>query len=225
MIVSAAISRINYVLRGTDEDAPESGTDEWNYWVDTLNRKKDELYRDVSKQWRSSYDVESLGTVTANATPSYNLPTTFLGASSYVYVVTTDGNRHDFEICQPQERDSRKQQVFIAGMNPQVLYFTDEILATDQIVGGTLYMPGYYLPADMTTGTDTLPVDDPNWLCAAGAAEIAFNDLVYEDKATDLNAKANNLYSLMVKNNARGTYANPRNRRDSIPTNLRRSRY
>ena len=55
MLVSSAISRINYVLRGTDDDAPGVSTPEWLYWVDTLNRVKDGLYEDVAKNWDFSW--------------------------------------------------------------------------------------------------------------------------------------------------------------------------
>ncbi len=43
----------------------------------------------------------------------------------------------------------------------------------------------------------------------AVASEIAFNDITYEDKASDLNAKANALYRQMVSDERKGTYNNP----------------
>jgi len=45
--VTTAISGINYALRGVDDEAPLDGTEEWDYWLSVLNRKKDELFRDT----------------------------------------------------------------------------------------------------------------------------------------------------------------------------------
>jgi hypothetical protein len=213
VLVSAFLSKVNYALRGTDDDAPSFGSEEANYWVSLLNTKKDELYRDVTKNWSSAYDVRSLGTITASATPTYDIDTTnsdFLAASDRVYVVKTDTRRVYFDIIHPEERETTNQHVFIAGNNPQTLYFANEIKASDSIVGGTLYLPGYYLPADVTDATDDVPLPDPNWGVTAVAAELAFADITYEDRAPTLNDKANYLYNLMVKNNRRGTYKNPR---------------
>lgn len=215
MLVSEAISGINYALRGLDDDAPMAGTDEWNQWLHVLNQKKDELYRDVSTAWNESYEVRSLGTVTASATPSYNIPTDFLGAAGNgdgvgAYVVTTDGQRVNLLLVKPQEASSSARQVYISGRNPQTLTFTTEIEATENIVGGTLYLTGYFMPADMTSENDVVPLPNPQWGVFAAAGEIAFSDIIYENKATDINAKANNLYGMMKTANMRGISGAPR---------------
>ena len=143
MLVSAAIPRISYILRGTDDDPPESGSDDWNYWLDTLNRKKNELYRDTKKKWDSAYDVPSLGTVTASAALVFDLPANFLALSNNPYVIDTNGNRHELDLVEPQARETMRQSVFVAGFNPKKLYFANEIESDDAIVGGELFAPGY----------------------------------------------------------------------------------
>lgn len=211
MTLADFYTRVNYALRGIDEDSPTHGEDEANFWLDTLNRKKDEIYEDVTKNWRNVFESRSLGTITASATPSYNLPTDFIGLSGDenstngvgggVYVVKTDGNLEYISIINPEQRDSVNRNAYIAGFDPQKLYFTTPIVSTDGIYGGTLYAPGYYMPADVEDETDVLPFLDPNWAVMAVASEIAFSDITYEDKAPDLNAKANALYERMVKKN------------------------
>lgn len=202
MNVTTAISGINYALRGTDDDPPTSG-DEFNYWLSVLNRKKDELYRDTTVNWPENYDVDSLtGTVAISAAPQFDLADTFICPSgelahSGIYVIDTDGKRHDLDLIEARDR-STKQQVFIGGSNPQKLYFTQPIVAGDELIGGTIYVSGHYMPADFTTGTNELPFIDPQWAVMATAAEIAYNDITYEDRAEGLNAKANNLYQQMV---------------------------
>ncbi len=276
MLVSEFIDRVNYVLRATEDDAPTESSDEWTYWIDTLNRKKDELFEDVTKQWRFSfketapnepgtvatsatttltgtstnftdYQVgdkltvsgeteRTIATITsdtvltvtvafsntasgktfthksiiASADQSYSLHRNFLAPSDSAYVTDTSSNRLYFEIIQPQERDYYTQQVYISGDQPQVLTFTSTIESTDSLVGGTLTVPGYYMPDDVDANSDSVPLPDPDWGVMAVASEIAFNDITYEDKAPDLQVKANALFSQMVARNRRGTYRNPR---------------
>lgn len=225
MDVTTAISAINYELRGTDEDAPIEGSDEWNYWLHFLNRKKNELYSDVKKNWPESFATQSIGTITASATPSYNMPAGFIAASgddkgigAYVINGTT---RHDLLLVKPHQVYKSNRVVYIQGVNPRVLKFADEITATDQIVGGTLYVPGYYMPDDLTAGTDDLVFPDPYWGVLATASDIAFNDVTYEDKAEGINAKANNLYKLMEENSINGFHG----KEQSAKTNTPRAAY
>lgn len=220
MLVSEYITRLNYALRGIDDDAPISGSDEWNYWLSVLNRKKDELYEDVTKQWSVTYEARGLGTIAASAAPSFDLDDDFLAPSDSIYIVTNEGVRRDYVLIKPQEKNPHRQEAFIAGQEPQVIYFTKEILAGADIIGGTLYLPAYFMPDDFTDENDTVLLPDPNWGVLAAAAEIAGNDIVYEDKEANLTAKANNLYDLMVKKNRRGTFLNPR----KAQTNVQRIR-
>jgi hypothetical protein len=218
MLVSEAIAKINYALRGLDDSAPESGSDEWNYWLSVLNTKKDELYKNAKLNLTDTFDVREVGTITASAAPEYTLDDDFIAPSDSIYCVDDDDRRTDFTLIAPKERNPRVREVFIAGVNPKTLYFTNEILSTDNIVGATLNVPGYYLPEDMTTASDDLPFSDPYWAVFATAAEIAFNDLVYEDKAPDLQTKANNLWEQLVSTNRTITYGNTR----KVPTRVQR---
>lgn len=224
MDVTTAISGINYALRGVDDDAPLDGSDEWNYWLSVLNRKKDELFRDVNKQWSVSFDIQSIGTITASSTPSFNIPSDFLAASgdgygAGAYVLNGDV-RTDLLLVKPQEITKSNRVVYISGTNPQVLKFADEITADDVIVGGTLYLNGQFLPADMTAAADVVPFPDPQWGVLSSAAEIAYNDVTYEDKAEGLNARANNLYHLMETANRKGFHKGPR-KLAYVTTNIR----
>jgi hypothetical protein len=151
---------------------------------------------------------------------AYNLNTRFLRPSDDVYVTSTPSQRFDFHLLKPQLRDFVANPVYISGLNPQTLTFVDDILTGNQIIGGTITVGGYFLPKDMTAYADTVAIPDPNWLAMATAAEIAFNDVSYEDKFSDLNSKANSLYMAMKAANRRGTITNPR----FIPTRVSRIR-
>lgn len=211
MTLTQFYTRTSHLLRGIDEDPPTHGDDEAIYFLDTLNRVKDDLYQDTEKNWRNTYEVRSIGTITASAAPVYSLPTDFLalsgnenstaGAGGGVYIIKTDGNRVDVNVIKPEERDSVNRAAFIAGSSPEKLYFTTPIVAGEDIIGGTLYAPAYFMPADLSAEADVLPFLNPNWACTAVAAEVAFNDITFEDKAPDLNVKANDLYKKMLKRN------------------------
>ncbi len=218
MLVSEFLTHVNYALRGIEDDAPAIGTDEASYWIATLNRKKNELYQNSKVLFDETWSVESLGSITADTEPTFNTDTDLIAPSDYVYAIDSNGQKKYFDIIKPRERPTTGRQFYLAGMNPKVLYCTNEIEATDDLVGGTLYLPGYYMPANVSSGTDPVPLPDPYWGVLSVASEIAFGDITYEDRAEGLNAKANNLYMQMVRNNRRGTYNNPR----KTPTNVYR---
>lgn len=283
MDVSTFLQRVNYAFRGTDDDAPDIGDDDANFWISTLNRKKNELYRDTSKQWRTTYKaqapvepgtVATAGTTTLTGTGTYftdyrvgdkivvsgetvrtiatissdtsltvtsafsntasaltfsrqiiiedgvleyNLHRDLITPSDRLYVVKTDGQKSFLGFDQPQTRDYVNRIVSVVGVNPQAVIFSQDIESTDQLVGGQLYVPGYYMPADVSAATDLIPLPDPEWGVMAVAAEASLNDITYEDKSADLQAMANSLYKAMVRNNRRGTYGNPR----TVPTNVK----
>lgn len=154
-------------------------------------------------------------TIIATGVQSYSVHRSFLTpATSSFGSLTAQDIR--YRISRPQENDRFTLNTYLSGRGPQILTFQDNILSGDQIVGGTLKMPGFYIPDDMAAATDIVPVDDPYWLVYATASELAFNDLTYSDKAPDLNAKANNLYSQMAQNNRRGTSGYPRTARTNV---------
>lgn len=219
MVVSDAISKINYALRGTDDDAPQPGDEDYTYWLSVINSKKDDFAQDIKQHWASLFDIQPAVGVIADSTQSYALPANFLAPSDEIYVTDTNGQRHYFTVVKPQERSRNgSSEVFISGNNPKKLNFSADITVDSPLVGGSIQVPGYYRPDDMTTGTDTLPFDDPNWGVMASAAEIAFNDVVYETKAADLTAKANELYKNMAMANRTLTHGNAR----KIPYNIQR---
>jgi hypothetical protein len=218
----------NYILRNTEGDAPIFGTEESNYWLGLLNLKINELYRNSRVLFDTTWDIKSLGTIIASATPTYLIQDDSLTPVEYrliapsdeAYIITTDDQKVSVQLIKPRQRTDHNRKAYIAGVNPQTLYFTNEIKAGENIVGGELFLPGYYMPDALDSTTDELPLPDPYWGVMSVAAEIAFGDIIYEDKAEGLNTKANNLYSQMVRANRRGTYRNPK----QIPYNNYRIR-
>lgn len=209
MLIGPFFQRVNFNLRGTDDDAPTQGGDDYPYWIDTYNRIKDEVYGNVTQRWTEGWQVLSLGTIIAATIPTFDIDPTYLGMSDVAYIIDPDGKYHEYDITDPQSRDPRCRQVYIAGQNPKKLYFTNPIAANEVIIGGELFLPGYYLPADAVNDASVVLLPDSNWGAMKMAAELAFNDLTYEDKAPDLNAKAENMYRMMSNRNRMRGAKNP----------------
>lgn len=277
MTLTEFIKRVNYALRGTDDEVPTLGDDDWKYWTSLLNRKKDELvdeknyasnfnrtapnepgtvattaasavitgtgtnftdYRVGDKFTVSGETEKTILSITSdtvmNATTnmantataktfthknivavgvqSYYLHRSFTEPSDHVSVLDTNGQYHYFDIIKPQERVHTTQNCWISGRNPKKVTFEADLSASDSIVGGTLHVPGYYRPDDVldTDANAVIPMDDPNYGVMAVAAQVAFNDIEYDDKFADLNGQANELLKQMNRRNRRGTYGNPR---------------
>lgn len=212
MTVADFLTHVSYALRGTDDDSPTLGTDEANYWVATLNRLKNSLYQDSKVLWDATWSEESLGSITATTTPTFNCDTTLIAPSDWVRALDANSKSVYYKIIKPRQRPINGRAFYLSGMNPQVLSCTDEIKSTEDIVTGTLYLPGYYMPADVNAadGAAVLPLTDPYWGVIATAAEVAFGDIIYEDKAEGLQARANDLQRKMIRANRRGTYNDPK---------------
>ena len=286
MTVSEFVTACNFSLRGIDEDPPATGSDEFTFWLNTLNRKKNELYNNSKVLWDATFEVSppnetgtvaTAGTTTltgtstrftdyrvgdkltvsgetvrtidtitsdtvltvsvafsntdsgltftrdtiiATAVQDYNLHRSFIAPANKIYVLTTADDKVYSDIIKPRQDDGINSNVYIHGVNPKTLTFNTDIESTDSVVGGSLFVPGYYMPDDVSLETDELPLPDPYWGVMATAAEIAFGDITYEDRAEGLNTKANALYMQMVRANRRGTYGEPK----KSPTNVYRVR-
>ena len=103
-------------------------------------------------------------------------------------------------MSRPQRRYSVdiNPDVYVSDINPQKLTFIADIVSTNQIVGGTLKIPGYYKPVDMVVTADLVSVDDPEWLVLAAASELARNDSAKQEQFPNLTGMANDLYDKMI---------------------------
>lgn len=214
MLVSTLLQRVNYALRGIDDVTPSENSDEASYWLSVANQKKDEWARDSFEQWNSLFSERTLTTPIAANIQSYVVPADFIAPSDHIKIVN-NGITYTLGIVPPELREYGK--AYISGKN---LVLTEVISADSPFVGGSIVLPGYWIPSDMSNFSDEVPVDDPSWLVYAVASEIAFSDVSYEDKAVDIQAKANERYAAMKQNNLRGTATNPL----IIQTNVRRIR-
>lgn len=139
-------------------------------------------------------------TIVAVATTSYKLPRRLFQPSDFARVVKTDASYVDYQIIKAQQRSVPSgQSTYIHGLNPKKITFSQTIEAG--LAGGTMTVPGYYIPAELVDSTDVVPVDDPVWLVYITASELARNDPAKEDQFPILAGMANELYSRMSNAN------------------------
>ena len=216
MLVSTLFDEINQNYRGSDDVAPTEGTTDADSWLIVINQKKDQWATDPFESWSSLFVERNLSATVVAGDDTYALDTDFIRVSDRIYVTDTSGNKHHFLVIAPEERDI-KDGVYIVG---HTLYFNGNTPTGTALAGGTITVPGYYLPDDLTAFSDTVPVDDPHWLAKEVAAQLAFNDVSYEDKAPDIQGQANDLYIKMKQANRDSNALSMR----TIPTNVQRIR-
>ena len=77
--------------------------------------------------------------------------------------------------------------------------FSANITSVNPYLNGILKVAGYYIPNDLVSATDEVPVDNPDWLVYAVAAELARNDAAKDDQFSNLMGMANELYIEIAK--------------------------
>lgn len=196
MIASDFLLDVYRAYRGKiDSRAPAWGSDKANVAIDIANRKQREWATDPRNKWNSLFEIASVGTVDTN-TLTYDLDDTFFMSSDYAKIVKTDGSYVEYPIVKAQQRNALSgQALYIHGSDPKKITFAQDI--DSSLDAGTLYVPGYYIPADLTLSTSVVAVDDPSWLVYITASELARNDPAKDDQFPTLVGMANDRYQKM----------------------------
>jgi hypothetical protein len=123
------------------------------------------------------------------------------GATFTDYSVIPNDRQKDFANLQ---RTFQNNYVIPVGRN---LNFNRAFAATDPQYGGTIYVNGYGYagpnpaPAYLVNATDVIPIDIPNWLVYATAAQYDANDVTRQQLVPRLEQKANAIMETMKSNN------------------------
>lgn len=67
--------------------------------------------------------------------------------------------------------------------------------------GGSLTIPAYIMPEEVSADGDEIPVDNPNWLVLITAAEFIRNDITRQNQYGTLVAEANEAMRRMREDN------------------------
>lgn len=154
--------------------------------------------------WKSLYNPKvSCGTV--SATDTFALDASIHKISQNlddpVRILWTDGtNFTDYTVVPADRLKSYPNDKAVAKVGGNLVF--SKAFTTDSAEsGGTIYVPAYTLPAQLTTDSDVIAVDDPNWLVTICAAEYVRNNLVRQNQYPNLLTEANELMKKMVENN------------------------
>lgn len=209
MTVTDAIST-SYLLATGKPTAPSSGTSKYNRILGLLNVFSRGWANEPGVDWQSlRLWANVTGTVTATAT--FAIPTTLdrvsKDANDPVRILHSDGITESEYTIVPAERlyesGSRVRgasggTVAIVGSN---LVFDTAFTADSPQFGGTIQVPGYKVVATLSSGSDAIEVDDPDWLCYMVAAEYVRNDITRVQQYGNLVALANNAMNGMKEAN------------------------
>lgn len=208
---------------------PASGTSKYLQMVMTANDLKNIWATDAKVHWDSLFSQNNnIGTV-ASPTLSYNLPASVFYLSDYVYVLLNDGsgNTQRFKVVHPESRNDDANGIGINGADfgdptcyltgsykggsgqMAINFVTPWSQMSAALIGGTIQAGTYVLPADMVNNSDIVPVNNPEWLVYALAAELARNDPAKEDQFETLNGIANDIYKKMVLDNQGNSFQQP----------------
>lgn len=201
MILSEFFQDVQIAYKGNLK-VPESGSDKYTVYLALANRKLKEWATDPYTGWNSLYREEAIGTVSLS-TRDYELEDEFIRPSDYA-IISIDDATHEVPLIQPEQASTNSGAAYIHGNNPKVLTFTETV--SDRYNGGSLILPAYYLPDALVNPTDTIVVDDPNWLVYAVASELARNDYSKDDQFGNLAGIANDLYQKMKEANDNNSY-------------------
>lgn len=150
--------------------------------------------RETDNPWESRFEERELGVATADL--SYELDDDVLRlADDYVIIRHTDGRELHYTKISRHERRGYRQGVYESG-SPKKITFTEAI--PEEFRGGMIIVGVTTLPDALQAQSDTVPVDDPDWLVLATAALLCLNDPAKNYKYEDLNGLANEKYRQML---------------------------
>ena len=156
-----------------------------------------------ASDWSSLRDSNILiGTVTA--TDTFTLPTTvnYISKSQYdtVKITRLDGTVDEYATV-PIDALHRYTGNYCAqkGRN---LVFAQSFTSTSPQIGGTINAPVYLYASRLVDSSSTVPVDDPNWLIVASAAQAASASIVKQNMYPDLLQESSALMGNMISSDS-----------------------
>lgn len=199
------LNQIYYAYKGKDTSRhPAWGTPKASTAIAIANRKQREWATDGRNKWNSLFEIRALSSAIDDQTTTYDLDGDFFQPSDYARIVKTDGSVYEYPITQAQKRNDYDQAIYIHGSKPKQITFAQTI--DSGLDGATIYVPGYYLPADITSASQFIVVDEPNWLVYITASELARNDASKDDQYVNLVNQANDIYRKMSDSNRDSGY-------------------
>lgn len=190
-----------------------SGTTKWLKILGIANLEIQNWYNEPDVDWYSLYDPAFvIGTI--SNTDTYTIDTDTVRKLSAqdgdnVRILYTDGVGYaDYEIVSPDRLKDysagvTKQSNFgnYAARIGDQLVFNHTFVTGDPMFGGSITAPVYLFPDPLVGDSDTIPVDNPNWLVLKTAAEYVRTDITRQNMYPDILTEANDAMVRMKSDN------------------------
>lgn len=191
-----------------------TGSTKWLKILAIANLYIDQWIDEPNVDWESLRLPSTTTTLTAvTATDTFAYDTTLVRKISdheqdFIRILHTDGSTFtDYEtIPTNRQKDyangQRTYQDNFITASQNKLQFNRAFNATDPQFGGTIFLPAYGYAAHVTADTDVIPVDIPNWLVFATAAEYIRTDVTRQPQYGNIINEANQIMNVMKQNNS-----------------------
>ena len=204
MIVSDFVAKV--ILKATGKvSTSTSGDAKWLKVLGIANTKIDDWANEPEVDWGSLYSrALSIGTVTATDTFPYNTATIRSISQTFgdpIRILHTDGKNYtDYDLVPYDTLKEFPSGTYCAVIGGN-LVFNNAFQTTDPQFGGTINVPAMLYPSHLVNDTDVIPVDIPNWLVMATAAEYVRTDVTRQNQYANLAQEANQIMERMKDNN------------------------
>lgn len=194
----------SYLLATGKATAPSSGTAKYERLLGIANVMIQHWEQEID--WMSLYTTSTL-VPTVSATDTF----TMVGASptirrisqqegDYIKINHTGSQESLYTLVRPDQLQRFQYSDAVARIGNS-LKFSSAFTATSPQLGGTIEVPCYKYASTLSAGSDTVPVDDPNWLVYMTAAEYVRNDVTKENQYGNLIALAQDSMNKMLEAN------------------------
>jgi len=200
------------ILKASGETSEAvSGDSDWLKTLGIANQCIDDFSNEPNVDWNSLYDPEySIGTVSATASYDLDLDTIRKISDAPHDLVRIDHLNGQYTNYQVVPAESLKRYYtgnkassvgYYCAQIGNTLVFNHAFISTDAQFGGDIKIPVYLYPEHLVGDSDTVPVDIPNWLVYAAAAEWTRNDVTKQNLYPGLLSQANAIMQRMKDDN------------------------
>ncbi len=181
--------------------APTVGTNKYTQLLNLVDSLQKMWASEPDTEWNSLYSLVT--TATASATDTFDLDDSidYISKREGDYIrVTNTTNTTAFKLISPNQLyDYRFRDA--AAQVGRTLVFSRAFKSTDSTFGYNIIVPAILYTDDITTGTQTVQVDDPMWLAYMVAAEYVANNLIKATQRPRLLELADQLMQRMKQAN------------------------
>lgn len=203
MVVSDFVPAV--ILRAEGKTSTSvSGDTKWMKVLGIANLQILNWQDEPDVDWGSLYNrALAIGTVTATDTFALDLDTLRTISSTFgdpVRITWTNTNGTtsytDYDIINYDALKEYPDGNYCAQIGSN-LVFNQPFLTTAAEFGGTITVPALLYADSIAADGDTIPVDNPNWLVVATAAEYIRTDVTRQNQYPNLAAEANSIMERM----------------------------